>query len=927
MSVSEAARAAAKIGVADALRILSRASERLAAARQLQNVADEILAAALGMLEADAGCVTILALTSDAAPVTAATAPDAAGFEPFAILHPAQAGASRILVENAASEACFSSLAAQAARLGFASAQATWLIASDGTVLGALSAGRRTPGRPSDAALDCLDILMRHGAAIVERLRNAEEAQAMEKRSEAFLNHSEIVAWLKREDGRYVYLNPRLQSRCLAFGSDWKDKNDFEIWPHGVAQAFHDADQRTLALGNLELEEFTPDEQGGGTWWLANKFSYRDRFGERFVGGVAVDITERKRSEAALRERELLSRTLLQALGDGVFVARDDRFLYANDRLPAMLGYSFEDFLALRVTQVIAPQDAALLKQPVDCGSDLVAAQEFLTTARLRDGSPLDAEISARPMLYNGAPAVLGVLRDVTRRREADLALKRSEAWFRTIFQHAATGIVLYDMGRRVTRANPAYCRLLGYSEEEILTLGVADLVHPDDFPQNDEEIERLLSGEISSFEIENRYVRKDGAAVWGRKFLSLLRDGEGRPTHIMALVTDVSERRALVASLREADRRKDEFLATLAHELRNPLASISSAVHLMRRQAEAPSPLREASLLTTVDKQIAHLVRLVDDLLEVSRITRGVIELKRERVDLRRILNEAIETCAPLLESGRHETNLSLGDAACLVEGDPVRLAQIFVNLVNNAAKYTPPGGKIDVELERAAAHVILRVRDNGVGIPSDMLTKIFDLFAQIEPASARSQGGIGVGLALARSLVELHGGDIVATSAGPGRGSEFIVRLPFQDAGSPPVVEDAPSAASAQRQRVLVVDDDRTLADLTAQLIESFGMETRVAYSGEDGVAAMNDFEPRLVFLDLGMPKMDGYETARRIRATAQGKRAVLAALSGWGQAEDRRKSEEAGFDAHFVKPIKIRALEEILESIDTLADAKRQ
>jgi CheY-like chemotaxis protein len=316
------------------------------------------------------------------------------------------------------------------------------------------------------------------------------------------------------------------------------------------------------------------------------------------------------------------------------------------------------------------------------------------------------------------------------------------------------------------------------------------------------------------------------------------------------------------------------------------------------------------------VQRQLNHLVRLVDELLELTRIRRGVIELRKESVAVDAVLRDAVEACQPLVDYKRHRVTVHAAGEPLWVFGDPVRLTQIVSNLLNNAVKYTPSGGAIDIEASRAGDQVVLSVRDNGVGIPAESLPHVFDLFAQVEANASESQGGLGIGLALARKLADLHGGRIEARSAGPGCGSEFRVYLPSAPRPAAGVVATDLSAPRAgQTPRVLVIDNDRDVADSFGLLLETMGATTRVIYDGSSGVAAVQDFGPDLVFVDIGMPGVDGYETARRIKANKDGRSPLLVAVTGLGQMEDRRRTREAGFDLHLTKPAPIEAVRDLL------------
>jgi signal transduction histidine kinase len=370
-------------------------------------------------------------------------------------------------------------------------------------------------------------------------------------------------------------------------------------------------------------------------------------------------------------------------------------------------------------------------------------------------------------------------------------------------------------------------------------------------------------------------------------------------------------ENAQLYQAVREADRRKDEFLATLAHELRNPLAPIRNALYLLRSDA-TPAPAREQAR-EMMERQLHHLVRLVDDLLDVSRVMRGKVDLRKERVDVAAAAARAVETAQPLIDARRHTLTVNVPPDPVWVEADPVRLAQVVGNLLTNAGKYTDTGGRLMLTVEDTGGEAVIRVRDTGIGIARDMLSKVFDLFVQAETAADRTQGGLGIGLTLVQRLVELHGGTVQAHSEGPGRGSEFVVRLPLldQDAGRgtrdeaktglPASLAPHPSCLP---RRVLVVDDHADAADSLAMLLRAQGHAVRVARNGPDAVAAVTTDPPEVILLDLGMPGMDGFEVARQVR-NGHGRGVFLVALTGWGQEEDRRRTREAGFDHHLTKP----------------------
>ena len=370
-------------------------------------------------------------------------------------------------------------------------------------------------------------------------------------------------------------------------------------------------------------------------------------------------------------------------------------------------------------------------------------------------------------------------------------------------------------------------------------------------------------------------------------------------------------------ASLQEADRRKDEFLATLAHELRNPLAPIRNALHLLKIAPDKVSTERVHGML---DRQVRHMVRLLDELLEVSRISRGVIELQRKRLNLAAVVGDAVESSRPFIEQGRHALMMELPPEPVCVDGDAMRLAQVLSNLLNNAARYTDPGGRIALTLRRVGDEARVEVRDSGIGIAPDQLAGVFAMFGQIDRSDPRSQGGLGIGLALAQQLAQMHGGRVEAASAGVGQGSRFTLRLPLapEDPRDAQPGRHGDAARGLHPRRVLVIDDNRDAADSTEMLLGTLGAQARVAYDGASGLAAIRAWKPDAVLLDLGMPGMDGFEVARRIRADRTLDGLKLVALTGWGQHQDRQRTRDAGFDHHLVKPADPKALRALLDAV---------
>ena len=419
----------------------------------------------------------------------------------------------------------------------------------------------------------------------------------------------------------------------------------------------------------------------------------------------------------------------------------------------------------------------------------------------------------------------------------------------------------------------------------------------------------------------------KDGIYRWFLSRAVPIRDESGRIIRWFGTNTDVTELRELGEALREADHRKDEFLATLAHELRNPLAPIRNAVQILQLTGPPSPELQWAR--EVIDRQVQQMTHLIEDLMDISRITRNTMELRKENVELGAILQSAVETSRPLIDASGHSITVSLPPQPISLNADPTRMAQVFSNLLNNAAKYSEKAGRIELTASPEGDDVVVSVRDHGIGIPREMLTRIFDLFTQVDRSLERAHGGLGIGLTLVRRLVEMHGGKVTAHSDGAGKGSVFMVRLPI--AAALPASAEAPPMSGTpidarKSHRILIVDDNGDAATSLSMMLTILGYETRTAADGQSGLDAAMEFRPQAILLDIGIPKMNGYDVARRIREQPWGKKMVLIAVTGWGQTEDIQRTIEAGFDHHLVKPVDPADLTKLLASLIAEDDAQQ-
>ncbi|HYD74515.1 ATP-binding protein [Ramlibacter sp.] len=504
---------------------------------------------------------------------------------------------------------------------------------------------------------------------------------------------------------------------------------------------------------------------------------------------------------------------------------------------------------------------------------------------------------------------------------DANRALRASEARYQLAVRGSSAGLWDWDIAAGTMFFSPRFKALLGYTDEEVPDRleSVGRIMHPDDLPLLRSAVRGHLRERVPC-QLECRLRDRGGNWRWFFIAGAALWDPAGQPYRMAGSVIEVTERKEAEREIQEANRAKDEFLATLAHELRNPLAPIRTGLEILKKDKQnGPASERARA---TMERQLTHLVRLIDDLLDISRINSGKIRLDISRVRLRSVIESAIEIVRPAVEAGRHELHLDFPAGGIELMGDPTRLAQAVGNLLSNAAKYTPPGGRIDLRVRREGETAVIEVEDTGEGIPADMLERIFSLFAQVRGSMDRSQGGLGIGLYLVRSLFALHGGSVIASSGGPGRGSRFTARLPCL----PPTAQPLPAEPASQGPattgglKVLLVDDNVDAAETLSLVLQMAGCETRVLHEGEGVLAAACEFEPDAVLLDIGLPGMNGYEVAAQLRSDRRFVRTLLVAITGWGTEQDRRRSQAAGFDHHLTKPVDLADLEPLLHAAAT-------
>ncbi|MCA1607860.1 MAG: PAS domain S-box protein, partial [Acidobacteria bacterium] len=548
------------------------------------------------------------------------------------------------------------------------------------------------------------------------------------------------------------------------------------------------------------------------------------------------------------------------------------------------------------------------------------------------EGKKLGAVVSMHDVTARrAAEETLKQTLDELERRVAERTkdLQQSEERHRTLVEQIRDyAIFRTDIHGRATTWNEGVERVLGFTEEEFIGQDIVESIFtPEDIRSGVAEQELRIAAVRDSASDDRWMMKKDGTRFFAFGVTTAIRDETGKLIGFSKVMRDQTDRKRLedelrqvAADLSEADRRKTEFLAMLAHELRSPLAPIRNAMQIFRLKGGEMPDFQPA--VDMMQRQVGQMVRLIDDLLDVSRITRGKIELKKQRIELDSVIHHAVEAARPGCESAQHELTVSLADHPIYLDADPARIAQILGNLLNNACKFTEPGGKIDLSVTVDSGYAEIRIKDTGIGVGPEQLPVIFEMFVQADTSLERTQGGLGIGLTLVKRLAEMHGGSVEARSEGTGKGSVFIVRLPLATESAESAVSRVlPDVAGRSGvRRILVVDDNRDSADSLAMLLTLGGHNiVDIARDGIEAVEAAGRLKPDVVLLDIGLPKLNGYEAARRIRAQAGSNGVYLIALTGWGQDEDRRRSSEAGFDAHLVKPVDYEKLSKLLDEVE--------
>ena len=755
-------------------------------------------------------------------------------------------------------------------------------------------------------------------ADITDRKRSDDALIASENRSRSILESITDGFFAIDSDWRFTYMNAAGERSIDCTPGYLIGKCFWDEYPRTVGSEF-DRFYRRVAASRVS-ESLTAHSPDNDRWYEVTAYPAPDGLSVYFR-----DVTDGRRVEY---ERQQFA-ALVEASSDFIGVAGlDQRIVYLNRAGMAMSGLEPEQLASINVRDFFpeSERDRIISVITASEGSEDVVVDTWFQHLKTAQLIPVSWSFLRLRDASGNVSGYATVTRDLSERAKAETLLRASEERRRLALDAAELGMWHVDPATRATTTDARFRAIFGTTEEWTDYLQAVAVIHPDDQPAVLEAVAAATRlDDPAPYAIEYRIVLPDGSLRWvaakGRSAVA----GAGPTRRVVSFdgtVADITdqkrredEREQLVACLRDQDQRKDEFLAILAHELRNPLAPIRNGLQLMKLARNNGDAAEQARSM--MERQVGHMVRLIDDLLDLSRISQGKLELMRERIELAVVVRNAVETSQPLIEQMGHTLSIVVPTVPIYLDGDMFRLTQVVSNLLSNSAKYTERGGRIRLHAEQQGSEIVVTVEDNGMGIPTHMLSRVFEMFTQVDRTLEMSKGGMGIGLSLVQRLVELHGGSVLAHSEGQGRGSAIHVRLPVVLSTVAGRQEDSavPPARSPSRRRILVVDDNREAADSLAELLSMMGHDTQTAYDGAEALEVAAAFEPEVTLLDIGMPKLNGYETCRRMRQQAWGTHMVLYALTGWGQEADQQRSLAAGFDAHLVKPVLADDLEALL------------
>jgi PAS domain S-box-containing protein len=768
-----------------------------------------------------------------------------------------------------------------------------------------LQSGRR---RDQAARLEALELAAAERAALLESITDS--------------------FYALDEQDRVSYANQRALD---FFGRSRTDVLGQPIWSL-LPVSDHAGLRAAFLRARLEKRSVTLELQSAAGRWLEV---------HAFPGasGLAVnfrDISTRKRAESILRDSELHFRAVADAVPVLMWRADpENRGIWFNKTWLDYTGRAMEQEIGFGWAADVHPEDLDEAMRRCQAALDARLPLEMEFRMRRHDGE-------YRWMLDRGNPVYdgpggafsgyIGTCIDITDLKRSSDALQAAEQRYRAFVANSSEAIWRYELDEpvelswpverqlehilehgRLAELNDAMARMYGFDNAREMVGAPLSATLPRDDPAAQAYLRRVIEAGYQLPDVESEEKDRQGNTRFFSNSITPVIEG-GRLLRAWGTQRDITDRKRIEQGMKEAERRKDEFVATLAHELRNPLAPIRNGIHLLKSGKAGNDAAR---VLGMMERQMAHMVRLLDDLLDLSRITRGRMELKRKVVRMEDVLAAAVESTHLVVEARGHRLAVQIEEKDLKVDGDPTRLSQVFANLISNAAKYTERGGRITLTQKREAGQCLVSVADTGIGIPAQALDQLFEMFSQVRMHQQHAESGLGIGLSVVRTLVHMHGGSVSAHSQGPGMGSTFVVRLPLVVDAESGMAESSAARPPERSERILVVDDNRDAAETMAFLLQAEGHEVQTAFGGEEAVHQAATFQPGLIFMDLGMPLVDGYEATRRIRAIDGNTRPTIIALTGWGQPADRQRASEAGMDGHLVKPADPEALREVIST----------